>query len=155
MNIIIKKENLPMSAEQIARRASYGFIYDKKRGKGSFVRHPNRGRYPRFHMYIKEQDGKVIFDLHLDQKQASYKGVKHMHNAEYDGKAVENEILRLKKIISDLYQKHQGEISKVKSEEFNKEEDIQEKTFEDKLGYAEIDKNLKIEKKKPWWKFWN
>jgi len=104
MKIVIKKENLPMSAEQIARRASYGFIYDKQRGKGSFVRHPNRGRYPRFHMYLKEEGGKIIFDLHLDQKQVSYKGA-HMHNAEYEGEAVEQEILRIKKIISDLYQK--------------------------------------------------
>ncbi len=148
MKIVIKKENLPMSAEQIARRASYGFIYDKRSGKGSFVRHPGQGRYPRFHMYLKEENGKIIFDLHLDQKQASYEG-SHMHNAEYDGTVVEQEILRLKQSISDLYQgSHQNQ--EIPAGEKNSEEVI-----EDKIGHADIDKDMKKPRKSPWWKFWN
>lgn len=107
MKIIIKKENLPASPEQITRRASYGFIVDRARGKQSFVRRLSRGHYPRFHMYIKDDGERVIFDLHLDQKQASYAGAR-MHNAEHDGEAVQEEINRIKQIISALYRENRG-----------------------------------------------
>ncbi len=61
------------------------------------------GHYPRFHIYIKREDDKIVLDLHLDQKQASYAG-SHMHNAEYDGEVVESEIKRLKSLILKDYQ---------------------------------------------------
>ena len=51
--------------------------------------------YPRFHLYIKETMTEVIFDLHLDQKKASYAG-SNMHGGEYDGPAVEREMKRIK-----------------------------------------------------------
>lgn len=94
-----------MQGEQVARLAGYGLINDYRRDKQSFVRHFGRGLYPRFHLYISEdREGRVIFDLHLDQKSASYEG-SHMHNAEYDGEMVEAEINRLKVLISDIYRK--------------------------------------------------
>lgn len=102
MKIIIKKENLPDNPENILKRAGYHYFIDPNTGHDSFSRRLGGGHYPRFHIYLKEQDGKSIIDLHLDQKQASYAGA-HMHNAEYDGELVEGEIMRLKKIISDLY----------------------------------------------------
>jgi len=107
MKIIIKKENLAQQAEQVVRLAGYGLIYDQRREVQSFVRHFGRGRYPRFHMYVSEdREGRVVFDLHLDQKEASYAGA-HMHNAEYDGELVEGEINRLKALISKLYRERQ------------------------------------------------
>ena len=51
-------------------------------------------------MYIKEQNGRVVFSLHLDQKAPSYAGA-HVHNAEYEGEVVEAEIKRLKNFIND------------------------------------------------------
>jgi hypothetical protein len=103
MKIIIKKENLPMQPQLIARQAGYGFIIDRLRGKESFVRHFGKGRYPRFHLYISyDTEGRAVFDLHLDQKQASYAG-SNMHSGEYGGEVVEAEIRRIKIIISKLY----------------------------------------------------
>ena len=103
MKIIIKKENLPDNPENILRKAGYHFLIDKNTQQESFSRRLGSGHYPRFHVYLKEKDGKSIIDLHLDQKQASYKGAQHMHNAEHDGEVIEGEVIRLKKIISDLY----------------------------------------------------
>lgn len=102
MKIVIKKSNLPEAPENILRKAGYHIIQDKNTGKESFSRRLGSGHYPRFHAYLKEEEGRVIFDLHLDQKQASYKGA-HMHNAEYEGELVEEEIKRLKIYISNLY----------------------------------------------------
>jgi hypothetical protein len=48
---------------------------------------------------VEEQGSKIVFNLHLDQKQPSYPGA-HAHNAEYEGKVVEDEIGRLKDIIN-------------------------------------------------------
>lgn len=107
MKIIVKKENLPESPENVLRKSGYHFLIDPRTRQESFSRRLGGGHYPRFHVYLKEEDGKVVIDLHLDQKQASYAG-SHMHNAEYEGELVEREILRLKKVISDLYRQSQG-----------------------------------------------
>lgn len=80
------------------RRAGYGYIESRHTGLGSFVRHFGRNRYPRLHMYIHQNEDEIEFSLHLDQKQASYKG-SHAHNAEYDGDIVEQELLRLRGLI--------------------------------------------------------
>ena len=52
-------------------------------------------------MYVKEEAGRIIFSLHLDQKQASYQG-SHMHNAEYQGAQVEQEVERLRQVVIGL-----------------------------------------------------
>ena len=99
MKITVDKNKFNINAEQFLRRNGYAFIVDRRRGKESFVRRMGSGHYPRFHVYIKREENKIIFDLHLDQKQASYAG-SHMHNAEYDGVRVEGEISRLKSLIA-------------------------------------------------------
>ena len=99
MKITVDKNKFNINAEQFLRRNGYAFIVDRRRGKESFVRRMGSGYYPRFHVYIKREDNRIIFDLHLDQKQASYAG-SHMHNAEYDGETVEAEIARLKGLIA-------------------------------------------------------
>ena len=79
---------------QVLKRAGYLYISDRRSGKTSYVRSLARANYPRFHMYVKDEPGLVLFDLHLDHKQASYEG-NHMHNAEYEGDLVESEMGRL------------------------------------------------------------
>jgi len=108
------------------RSSGYGFIRDYRTGKESFVRRLGNLHYPRLHMYVKEENGRIIFNLHLDQKQASYEGT-HMHNAEYDGELVENEINRLKQVILQLAN---NQISKPKTSSPDYDAD------------------------KPWYKFW-
>lgn len=88
-----------MAPEQLARRAGYAYFRDPKSGEESFVRRPYGNFYPRFHLYISSSGGKTVFNLHLDQKQASYPGA-HKHNADYDGPAVGEEMKRLKQFIA-------------------------------------------------------
>ena len=93
MKLILDKNILDQAPEQLLRQVGYAYLMDRRTGQESFVRRLNRGFYPRFHLYLEEQSGQVIFNLHLDQKQASYEGA-HAHNAEYDGEPVEAEMAR-------------------------------------------------------------
>ncbi|MFH1509900.1 MAG: hypothetical protein ABID67_02020 [Candidatus Nealsonbacteria bacterium] len=65
------------------------------RGELMFT-HPARG-YPRFHIYLKEGDGKIMVNLHLDHKKPIYKN-SVAHSAEYDGDIVEAEGRRIKSL---------------------------------------------------------
>lgn len=86
----------------IMRKAGYAYFRDPKTGSDSFVKRLYGGFYPRLHLYLKEEGQYLTFNLHLDQKQASYKGADHMHNADYDGEIVTQEIARIKQIILSL-----------------------------------------------------
>ncbi len=101
MKLIVNKNQLNVAPEQFLRRAGYSYIRDRRSGQNSFVRRLGSRHYPRLHMYVKESDDSIIFNLHLDQKQASYAGA-HAHSAEYEGEVVEAEIERLKGIIGVL-----------------------------------------------------
>lgn len=81
--------------------AGYMYIESRRTGQGSFVRRLGRNFYPRFHIYYTEEGDKVTFNVHLDQKQASYQGTA-AHSGEYNGETVETEVGRLKKILSRL-----------------------------------------------------
>ena len=66
-------------------------------GEVSFVRVLMGGPYPRFHLYVKEDQERLLYflNLHLDQKKPSYAGA-HAHSGEYDGPLVEEEMNRIK-----------------------------------------------------------
>jgi len=99
MKIIINKKYLSDHPERfMIRQASFVHIHSYHTGQDSYVRCLTRDDYPRFHIYIKEEGERTIFDLHLDQKQVSYKG-SHAHSAEYEGEVVQREINRIKSII--------------------------------------------------------
>lgn len=100
MKLIIKKGQLSGQSEQFLRQAGYTYIRDHRSGKESFVKRLTRNFYPRFHMYVSQPGKDIVFDLHLDQKEASYPGA-HAHNAEYDSEVVKDEIARLNKILGD------------------------------------------------------
>ncbi len=140
MKIVLNKKALTVNPDRFLRRAGYAFIRDRNTGKESYARHLGRGRYPRLHMYFKDVDDRVTFDLHLDQKYASYEG-SNMHNAEYDGEIVEVEIDRLKNLL-------RGETASPANfqNENNQEEN---KNHLKQMGEGQIS-NLK--QKKPWWK---
>lgn len=99
MKLIMQKQQLNLSPEDSIRRVGYGRIHDRLSDHYSYTRRLSRDFYPRFHLYIKEESDKVIFDLHLDQKEATYAG-QHRHNAEYDGEVVEREITRLRSLLT-------------------------------------------------------
>ena len=98
MKFGVKREKLALHPEQILRLAGYKFITDHKTGKESFVHQPGRNRYPRFHIYLKDEADVTFFNIHLDQKEAIYPG-QHAHNAEYEGEVVEREVVRVKAVI--------------------------------------------------------
>jgi len=78
-----------------------GYIFQQKdeiRKELNFIRPLERSGYPRFHLYLKTEGENLIFNLHLDQKKPLYKGVP-AHSGEYEGKVVEEETERIRKIL--------------------------------------------------------
>lgn len=104
MKLIINKNKLPnFSADEFLRRAGFAYIFDNLKNHGSYIKRLSREHYPRLHVYVmekKDQAGRelIVIEMHLDQKKASYEGVK-MHSAEYDGEVVEAEINNLKNLM--------------------------------------------------------
>jgi hypothetical protein len=95
MQIKFKKEQVS-DPEKFIRRCGYAKIIDRRMGKISYVKRIRRNFYPRFHVYIKESNDLIVFDLHLDQKRPIYEGVT-AHSGEYDGEVVEKEGERIAK----------------------------------------------------------
>ncbi len=80
----------------VLRRAGYLCL-----GRGqdeaelSFIRPFGRSGYPRFHLFVRFDQGKEsIFDLHLDQRKGVYTGAR-AHGADYDGPLIEEEMERI------------------------------------------------------------
>lgn len=119
------------------RRAGYTYIRDRRSGQDSFVHRLGSDFYPRFHVYINEQADKIIFNLHLDQKQPSYVGAKS-HNAEYDGANVVAEISRLKSFLTSAFS----------GENINYSDNFPM----DKIGFGEYNKTARPKLKKSWWR---
>lgn len=86
---------LPSTPLRLLQSAGYHPFTDPQTGESSFVRHLGPLYYPRFHVYVTEESTRVIFDLHLDQKQPSYRS-SHAHSAEYEGSTVEYELQRMR-----------------------------------------------------------
>lgn len=81
----------------VIRRAGYGLVRDPRNPQQSFSRRLGGGIYPRFHIYIEPG----YFDLHLDQKQASYAGSR-AHSGEYNGEVVETEGERIRQFLGGM-----------------------------------------------------
>lgn len=79
---------------QILRSAGYKHFIDPVTKKESYVLQLTNGFYPRFHLYVVEEEDEIVFDLHLDQKKPSYSGSR-AHGGEYDGPTVEKELSRI------------------------------------------------------------
>lgn len=72
-----------------------GYFFKKE---NQFIRPLERSGYPRFHLYIEENNDELVFNLHLDQKRPVYKNAP-AHAGEYEGKVVETEAQRIKQIL--------------------------------------------------------
>lgn len=65
----------------------------------SFVRPLSRNNYPRFHVFVRFDQGKNAFlNIHLDQRKTVYSGAT-AHAADYDGHLVEEEAERIKSFL--------------------------------------------------------
>ncbi|MEI7451989.1 MAG: hypothetical protein WCK37_02155 [Candidatus Falkowbacteria bacterium] len=98
MKLTVNHLQLNDSPENFLHSAGYARIFDSRRQVASHVRRLGTGHYPRLHLYFDVLGDNVVFNLHLDQKEASYEG-SHMHSAEYDSELVANEIARLRDIV--------------------------------------------------------
>lgn len=110
MQIIIPKLNI--SASNFLRQCGYQEISNPhKNNEVSYARSLDPGRfYPRFHVYMGAGAKGTILNLHLDAKKPSYEGTT-AHSGEYDGKVVEEEAERIKKMSEkSLSQKPSGKI---------------------------------------------
>lgn len=149
MKLIINKNKLSVSADELLKRAGYSFHRDDRSGKDSYARRLGSGFFPKLHMYVSESAEQIVLNLHLDQKQASYEG-SNMHSGEYDGEVVEAEIARLKQF---AIQYAMGNINK---------QNIptgQTKETTELLASLGGDRNYanqlpRENKEKSWWKFW-
>lgn len=92
----ISRENTP----EIMRQARYRYV-GQSGEQMSFVRPLSQNSYPRFHVYLKENETKreVSIALHLDQKGMSYRGAT-AHSGEYEGGLLEKEAERLKELFA-------------------------------------------------------
>lgn len=102
MEFTIIKEEIKENLYVLMKGIGYHF-WDKNLATGElgFVNPVGSGGYPRFHLFLTIKNGKLIFDLHLDQKKTSYKG-STPHSGEYGGELVEKEAERIKKVFKNL-----------------------------------------------------
>lgn len=93
--------NLSQTPAIIARKAGYLQIKDSISDKISYVRKLTSQHYPRFHLYITENEKEVVFDLHLDQAKTRYKG-QTAHNADYETEEVKQELTRFYHVLGQF-----------------------------------------------------
>ncbi|MCR4328238.1 MAG: hypothetical protein NUV53_01840 [Patescibacteria group bacterium] len=84
--------------QTVMRRIGYHPLGHSDRGELNCVR-PLAGQdYPRFHAYVKEDIGKILFSLHLDQKRPSYGG-ETAHSGDYESDVVQKESYRIQEVL--------------------------------------------------------
>lgn len=81
----------------LIRKIGYYFQGKNEEKEELIFTRPAKG-FPRFHLYVKIEGENLIFNLHLDQKRPTYEGTP-AHAGEYEGKVVEDEAERIKKIL--------------------------------------------------------
>jgi len=84
-----------LNIERFLRTLGWAQIYDRRGDKYSYVKRLSRDFYPRLHLYVKEYPDNYVFDIHLDQKKASYEG-HSAHSGEYEGEIVINALESIK-----------------------------------------------------------
>lgn len=99
MKLTLNKSSLKENSVQLMRTAGYIF----KRGivgeEMSFERPLETSGFPKFHIYLTEDQNNIYLNLHLDQKRPSYAGTS-AHSGEYDGDLLTEEINRIKGLAS-------------------------------------------------------
>lgn len=84
----------------LIRKIGYYFQHeDEKTRQSVFSRPLAPSGYPRFHLYIKQEEKNLVFNLHLDQKRPIYQG-SAAHSGEYDSPLVGQETQRIKQLLT-------------------------------------------------------
>ncbi len=92
MKINIQKNELKENLYSFMRKCGYAPFYE------SYIKIMSSSGYPRFHLYVSENENQYILNLHLDQKRPSY-DKETAHSGEYDGKVVEDEARRIEDLV--------------------------------------------------------
>ena len=101
--MVFKLNNLNYNLTNLVREVGYKPLRYTPEGQLNCVRAMGGGQdYPRFHIYLKEEKSIITFNLHLDQKKASYEGTS-AHAGEYEGDTVKEEMQRIKEVIFRKY----------------------------------------------------
>ncbi len=98
MRIFVSDEQKNRNTSLLLRNAGYHQESNRRTGQISYVRAAGGGQFPRFHVYVEEEDKGWQVNLHLDQKAPSYSGTS-AHAGEYAGDVVEVEGERLRAIL--------------------------------------------------------
>jgi hypothetical protein len=85
---------LSVNVKVFMNRLGYHEQFDRRSGQTSFIRRLRSSIYPHFHIYLEEGNQGLMFNLHLDEKQPSYRGTA-AHSGEYDGELVQKEMERI------------------------------------------------------------
>jgi hypothetical protein len=88
MKIPLKKSQLKENIIAFMRRSGYVPFHD------SYVRVLGSGGYPRFHVYVHDEEERYVLNMHLDQKRPSY-GEETAHSGDYEGPVIEAEAERI------------------------------------------------------------
>ncbi len=67
----------------------------------SYSRRLGISHYPKFHVYIDDDGLELTFNLHLDQKKASYQG-QVAHSGDYSGELLDREKGRILALLETL-----------------------------------------------------
>ncbi len=93
-------QSLTHQVSFITRKLGYQEIQDRKTGLVSYVRTFTSDHYPRFHLYVKERNSGITFDLHLDHTRTRYSN-QAAHRADYETPPVKEELTRIYYSIQD------------------------------------------------------
>lgn len=86
------KANFKENLDQILRDC--GYRLHPKYENSYIKRLSSTNFYPRWHLYIENKNNIYYFNLHLDQKKASYEGQK-AHSGDYEDNIVKEEAKRI------------------------------------------------------------
>ena len=69
--------------------------------RDSYSRRLGVGHYPKFHIYVDNNGSELTFNLHLDQKKASYQG-QVAHSGDYSGDLLDSEKERILSLLKAI-----------------------------------------------------
>ncbi len=86
------------SPRVLLQRCGYHEFVDPNTGEQSYIKRLGDEFYPRFHIYLDNDEKGTTVSLHIDQKKASYQGTR-AHAGEYTGPKVEEEKTRILDVV--------------------------------------------------------
>lgn len=100
MKLEVSKEKVNINTDRFLKSLAWAQIFDRKRQVVSYAKRLGPDFYPRLHLYVNENENSYTFNLHLDQKKASYRG-QSAHSGEYNSDLVAKELAIIKEALAN------------------------------------------------------